>query len=494
MAFSFPYAQVFPGQGGGGDGNATEIQGIPVDAGPPAVGDTFVYDGTEWTYTPLLSAGTFVTVGATGGAQYATYYDALTAGKFFIFQISNTTETQQYTFTGTNKSLFVVGANSVSADFGNFNLRSSTGVRISLYARNVIFVFNAPSNACFYFGLGSNFVFENCFLNAATSVRYTNTNGGSSVSGITLINTSYTLKGATNGFTGMTNFYQLGGTITCQASATACIPTASNVYFAPSFITGSILAGKNEFIRASYLTINNVVNQTTASGVPGTDAMVMRATINLNMTNYYDYNFNSFPTDFRVDANGNGFLNNVKITGQFALQNNTAITIEGSVLDSFTDAAGSGGATITCSDTQWIASSGTFTFNNTGASVKNYRFNNCNFANSVVVANDKTQLTNIKVSVGDFTISNNVSNVKVTNIDVANDIFINGNYCSISQFTCNSATFSNNALSSSLTHSTLLSGGITINAGCAECAVINTSATIALVDNGTNSKLGFNTP
>ncbi len=453
-------------------------------------------DDRYFFYSTLAAqTGTgFVTVGGSGGAQYPTYYAAWTAGKFFTYQISNTTETQQYTFTGTNRSVVAYGRAGVVATFGTFRLLSSAGIPVNFYSRGISWAFTTPASTCISFGLGSNILFESSFLNATSSVLYYNNNGGVGATNMYLINTGFTLRGATNSFAGLSVFSMHGGTITCQASATACVTSASFVYFSPSVITGSVLAGKNEFINAAYLYISNVTN-TTTPGTPGTDGMIMRATIQLSMTNYIDYNFSAFPTDFRVDVNGNGYLNNTLIIGQFALQPNTAITIDNSVLDSFTDATATSDSAVTCSNTQWIASAGSFTFPNNGTSTKRYSFSNCSFANSTIIANNGTQLSNCSVVVGDLTINDNVSRVKIDNIDVANDIFVYGNYCSIDQYSCGGdALLSMNAIGSTLSNGILTTGGVTVDSGCIDCTVFNTKALNALVDNGTDTQQALNLP
>lgn len=453
------------------------------------------YDLTDdrwFYYSDLASAisgnGTFVTVGGTGGAQYATYFEAWTAGKFNTYQISDTTETQQFTFSGTNTALRAFGKKGVNANFGAFSVLSSSALQLLVYSNGVNWNFNNSTTAGFFLGSGSiyRFIDSNIGNVGSISKPLIAENGGSATTKVYLENSDVNLVGATGGFN-VDNFYMDGGEVICAGIlATGLVTTALFASFNNVTISGTPAPGT--MINATNLYINNILNTTTAATGP-----MLIIGLNLNMTNYFDNNFASGTTNFQVSANGNGYLSNVKLIGGFALQSNSFITISNCVLDSFTDAAGAGGGTIYSSNNQWINSGGTFTFPNTGAGVKNYIFNSNHINNDVVVNNDAT-LIGLLTTNGDFTISNNVSRVQATNITVSGTINNWGNYCIVNTFSCNDANFDQNAVGSGLINSTLINMGITVNTGCTDCTVLNTTANNALVDNGTATRKSLNLP
>lgn len=458
----------------------------PYETGPTSTDDKFYY----WDTLLAALGSSFVTVGATGGAQYAEYSDAWADGKRFTYQISNTTETKQFTFPDSRNLVVMFGKQGVTADFANFNVLTAADASINFFAKGISLVGAAPTTAFFYVGSGSQIRMSDGLFSLSTSVNNFSINGSATfIPSVDMQNMQLTVTGTTNAWSAaLMNFRMVGGSLTYLGTAGTTFVNASSgtVLFAPNTISGKPAAGT--IINANVLNVANVLNQTNAASGP-----ILYIANTLNFNNYFDYNFNSAKTNFQVNANGNGSLINTKILGGFDLKSNSFINIMGSVLDSYTDGSGSGDATVYAVSTQFIASGGSFDIPNAGGGgTKSYSFINCSAASDTTVHNNGTFLNTFTVN-GDFTIANNVSNVFVNQI-TAQDYFIGGNYCQINGFTGNNATLNNNAIGSGLLNSTLLGGGITVTSGCTDCTVLNTKATVLLVDNGSNTQKDFNLP
>ena len=123
--------------------NAAEIQSIPVSATPPITGQSLVYNGSEYIPTSMIP-NVVITIG-TGGTypDYSTAFTALcgSGGQFDFLQVSNVTESANYTFTA-DCIIFIQivdGLNYNSIDVSAFNL-GTTNSFFNFFSNNAGYI------------------------------------------------------------------------------------------------------------------------------------------------------------------------------------------------------------------------------------------------------------------------------------------------------------------------------------------------------------------
>ncbi len=483
MTYGFPFSNMIPSSSGGGDGNATSIQGIPVDPGPPTSGDILYYDGSDWTYIPYAPAKTtFVTVGT--GGNYPSLYAAQTAGYENIILISSVIETQQYTYTTAQTLNVIASGNGRSITFSNVGFVTGSLLGCHFNFKDVSMSFTQTSTqAGFYLAGGSSVNIQGgAIQNTGSSLPLLKRYVG--VTNDIIFNTKNTyinIKGATSNIEADIITIE-GGTLNgTNTSTTNFINSAKRVEFNPDEITGSFAAG--DLINCQRLNINNVQNKTnTLSNELDFTADYLFA------TNYFD--IGSAPAT-NWQANVRGAINAIEVSGVYRIQPNSFTTISNSVLDSFEDQSAGMGAVLFANNNQWISSGGLFTFHAHTGLVYSFTANYIN--SDVLVKQNGTQIT-VLSNTGDFSILDNAANIQVTNLKTSGNIALDGNYCTIQTYTCGSASMSQNAIGSKLIGSTLVTTGITIDSGCENCTVIASTAVDALVNNGLNTQASANIP
>lgn len=423
--------------------NLTTVQ---VNAVTPAQGnlvaDTTLtrakyYNGASWNQlaylTDITSLG-MVTVGT--GGNYATYADAFTAGAFNLIQISNVTETADFTFnSGTSVVVNIENPLKFTTTFGTFSafqVTNGTNLSVAINSFNASYAYVVDKSlfAC---------------LDAASSIVLV-------ISHSTITNSS---------IAGLTFSYILGrGAGAASCIATNCIFNLNNgpqcgfdvygVGFTDvQFIGGGAACAK-------------IVNVLFAAGITNLIIQGTFATLSIPSPHFTFVNSSISGMIFIAGADILISTNNCSISNiQNAFSGNTYILVESQTCEVSNSNLGSGG---------FILEDGVF-----------LSASNCSF--EVI---DETPLTTL-------------CNVRISNSDILNNITLGSTGNSIYQITntnfkldlaisCDFARISNCTVGQP--------GGVqtlTVNASANKTTLIGNASNVAIVNNGTNTELVSNT-
>jgi hypothetical protein len=456
------------------------------------VRDNSNFDNQLAYLTDINNISAFSTVGT--GGDYATYYDAWSAGKRLTIQISNVTETQSYVFPATTV-VYMLSKGQFSTTFGIHQIEC-TGI-LYFRAENIQLSFSAPVNACFYAASGSSIEMKGGSLTCSSTTKpyFLNNNQFGTpffASIFKLINSTLYLNNTTAAFINLYSLLIEGGTIN-MAGGPNLVDGAKEVRMNPESIIGNSSSGVNNFISAAYIEID-ISNCSVTMNNPAIDALTINSNNALIGNSYIDVkNLVAPSTVFQILPKANSILNvqNLYTPTYVGVSDGSRTNITNSYFNNLIDNTTPGGtvAYVEINNSYLLGSS-----NNVLLKQPNiYRITNTDInATTTTVQSNDTLISNL--SCKDLLLNNSVSNVKISSVTAVGSITVSGTGNIVDNFSCDTATFNNNARFCSFNNAVNLTNRVVVSSGCFNCVVLNTTAANTMTDAGTATRKTLNYP